>query len=58
MTVTFDDQAGMTKLTIRMVFDTALECDQCARKYGAVEGAKQTLGRLAEFLKKMINSAH
>jgi uncharacterized protein YndB with AHSA1/START domain len=52
MTVTFDEQDGKTKLTMRMLFDTAALRDQVAKKFGAVEGAKQTLERLAEFLAK------
>jgi hypothetical protein len=42
-----------TKLTMRMVFDTAAQRDQVATDYGAVEGAKRTLGRLAVFLETM-----
>jgi uncharacterized protein YndB with AHSA1/START domain len=50
MTVTFDEQGGKTKITMRMRFDTAALRDKVAREFGAVEGAKQTLERLAEFL--------
>ena len=35
---------------MRMVFPTAEARDHVAEAYGAVEGAKQTLGRLAEHL--------
>jgi len=52
MTVTFDEQGGQTKITMRMVFDSASQRDKVAKEFGAVEGAKQTLGRLAEFLAK------
>jgi ribosomal protein L13 len=37
---------------MRMVFETATEHDVAVRKFGAVEGAEQTLGRLAEHLAK------
>jgi uncharacterized protein YndB with AHSA1/START domain len=43
-----------TSLTMRMVFATAEERKAVVEQYGAMEGAHQTLGRLAEELKKMI----
>ena len=49
-TVTFAEQGGKTKLTLRMVFDTAEERNTVVEKYGAVEGGKQTLERLGEHL--------
>jgi uncharacterized protein YndB with AHSA1/START domain len=42
--------AGRTRLTIRMVFPSAQDRDRTVRDFGAVEGAKQTLERLAEHL--------
>ena len=52
-TVTFEDIGGKTRLTMRGVFPTAEERDRVVKEYGAVEGAKQTLGRLAEHLATM-----
>jgi uncharacterized protein YndB with AHSA1/START domain len=54
-TWTFDALEGghKTQVTIRMVFPTAADRDRVARDYGAVEGGKQTLERLAEHLPKM-----
>ena len=52
MAVTFEDQGGKTKLTMRMVFETTTEYDVAVKKFGALEGAKQTLERLAEHLAK------
>jgi uncharacterized protein YndB with AHSA1/START domain len=49
-TVTFEDLGGKTRVTMRGVFPSAAERDRVAEKYGAVEGAKQTLGRLADYL--------
>lgn len=49
-TWTFEDLGGKTRVTIRMVFATAQECERVAREYGAVEGGHQTLARLGEFL--------
>ncbi|MGP8234316.1 MAG: SRPBCC domain-containing protein [Limisphaerales bacterium] len=45
--------SAQTKVTIRMVFPTAADRDNVVREYGAIEGAKQTLERLAEHLPKM-----
>ena len=53
VTVTFEDLGGKTRLTMRMVFPSAVERDRVAEKYGAVEGAKQTLERLAGYLPKL-----
>jgi uncharacterized protein YndB with AHSA1/START domain len=53
VTVTFEDHDGKTKLTMKALFPSAAERDRVAEKYGAVEGAKQTLERLAEHLATM-----
>jgi len=49
-TWTFEARGARTKLTLRMVFPTAEARDLIAREYGAVEGGKETLGRMAEHL--------
>lgn len=48
---------GKTKLTMRMLFDSAEERDAVASKYGAIEGANQRLERLAQHLAKRLGSA-
>ena len=53
-TWTFDDLGdGKTKLTMYSVFPSAEARDEVVKRYGAIEGGKQTLGRLAEYLPKM-----
>jgi uncharacterized protein YndB with AHSA1/START domain len=47
---TFEEQAGGTRVTIRMVFASAEVRDRNVREYGSIEGGKQTLERLAEHL--------
>jgi uncharacterized protein YndB with AHSA1/START domain len=50
-TWTFESLEGnRTRLTIRQVFATAAQREQVVREFGAEEGARQTLGRLAEYL--------
>ncbi len=49
-TVTFEERDGQTVLTMRAVFGTAAERNRVVEEFGAVEGAQQTLARLAEFL--------
>lgn len=44
---------GKTRLTARMVFPTAEQRNIVVKEYGAIEGGKQTMGRLAEYLPKM-----
>ena len=50
VTVTFAEQGGKTRLTVRMVFPSAEERDRVVKEYGAEEGLKQTLERLEEHL--------
>jgi uncharacterized protein YndB with AHSA1/START domain len=50
MIVTFEDEGAQTRLTMRQVFPTAEARDQIVREYHAEEGAKQHLGRLAQYL--------
>ena len=53
VTVTFEKQDDKTKLTMRMLFNSAEELERVAREYGAIEGAEQTLGRLEVLLKEL-----
>jgi uncharacterized protein YndB with AHSA1/START domain len=50
MTVMFANDGGKTKLTARMLFESAALRDQTVKTFGAVEGLKQTLGRLGEYV--------
>jgi uncharacterized protein YndB with AHSA1/START domain len=50
VTVTFSEQEGRTLLTMRTLFATAEARDFAVREIGAIEGANQTLDRLAEHL--------
>lgn len=50
MFATFEEEDGGTLLTMRMVFKSAEERNNVVERFGAVEGAKQTLQRLVEFL--------
>lgn len=51
--ITFDEEDGKTKVTLRAVFATKEERDTTVEKYGAIEGGKQTLGRLAAHVATM-----
>jgi uncharacterized protein YndB with AHSA1/START domain len=52
-TWTFEAVGDKTQVTIRMVFPTAASRDIVVKEYGAIEGGKQTLERLAEHLPTM-----
>lgn len=52
-TVTFEERDGKTTVTLRAVFKTAKDRDYVVQEYGAIEGGKQTLGRLEEYVLKM-----
>jgi len=53
VTVTFEDQAGKTRLTLRMVFRSAEARNAVVKMHDAIEGANQTLDRFGEQLGKM-----
>ena len=57
VTVTFEAQGGKTKLTWRSVFPSVAERDRVVREYGADEGLKQTVGRLAEYVARITTIA-
>ncbi|MFZ0545299.1 MAG: SRPBCC family protein, partial [Candidatus Promineifilaceae bacterium] len=50
VTVTFAEEGSRTRLTMRMVFASPEQRDMIVEKYGAIEGANQTLDRLADHL--------
>jgi uncharacterized protein YndB with AHSA1/START domain len=52
-TVTFEDRAGKTALTMRAVFKTAAAREQVVREVGAIEGAQQTAARLERYVTSM-----
>ena len=52
-TWTFEALGDKTKVTIHMLFPTASDRDKVVKEYGAIEGGKQTLERLGEYLTKM-----
>jgi uncharacterized protein YndB with AHSA1/START domain len=57
VTWTFDAVGtGRTKVTIRMIFPSAADRDFVVKEFGAIEGGKQTLERLGEYLAKISNS--
>ena len=48
VSVAFADEGPKTRLTMRMLFPSTDVREQVVKKYGAVEGLNQTLGRLEE----------
>ena len=52
-TWTFEETGKQTRVTLRLLFDTAEGRDLVIREYGALEGGKQTLARLGEYLQNM-----
>jgi uncharacterized protein YndB with AHSA1/START domain len=51
-TWTFEAEGNKTRVTMRGVFPSAAARDMVVKTYNAIEGGKQTLGRLAEQLAK------
>jgi len=52
-TWTFEAEGDQTRVTIRMVFDSAEAREFVAKEHGAIEGGKQTLRRLGEYLRDL-----
>lgn len=50
VTVTFEAEEGKTKLTMNSDFGSPEELERVDKEYGAIEGDKQTITRLAEYL--------
>ncbi|MEC5398348.1 SRPBCC family protein [Uliginosibacterium sp. H1] len=50
--VTFIEEAGKTRLVLRLIFDS-VEAAEKVKAFGAVEGGKQTLDRLAAHLQRL-----
>lgn len=55
--MTFEEQGGKTTLTMQMLFPSAAARDFVVKTYGAIEGGKQTMERLGEYVTKMTNGA-
>ncbi len=53
VTVTFVERDGKTEVTMRSLFATAEARDYVVREFGAIEGGRQHLARLAEHLAQM-----
>ncbi len=49
----FEALGAQTRLSVHMLFDTPADRDFVVKEFGAIEGGKQTLGRLAEYLPRM-----
>lgn len=52
-TWTFEVEGDQTKVTIRMVFDSTQARDLVIKEFGAIEGGKQTLRQLGEYLRDL-----
>lgn len=52
-TITFEDQGEKTLITMTSVFPTKEEREHVIKEYGAIEGGKQTLGHLAEYVESL-----
>ena len=50
MTVTFANQGGKMSITAQMLFDSGALRDKTVKEFSALEGLKQTIGRLGEYL--------
>ncbi len=49
-TVSFVERGGATEVTMRALFKTKAMRDEVVERYSAIEGGKQTLGRLAMYV--------
>jgi uncharacterized protein YndB with AHSA1/START domain len=57
VTVTFAEDEGRTRVTMRSLFPTAEARRKVVEEFGAIEGGQQTLERLGEYLARMDGEA-
>lgn len=57
VSVTFVETDGRTQVTLKQTYATKEARDFVINQFGAIEGGKQTLGRLAEYLRSMSSRA-
>jgi len=50
VTVTFEEEDGKTRVTMKSLFRTAKQLNHVVEKYGAIEGGKQHLANLEEYV--------
>lgn len=53
VTVTFEEEGNKTRLTMRMLFDNAAQLDKVVKEFGAIEGNRQTMDKLAAYLENV-----
>ena len=49
-TITLVERGGSTEITMRALFQTRQQRDEVVERYHAIEGGRQTLGRLAAYV--------
>jgi uncharacterized protein YndB with AHSA1/START domain len=57
MTVTLENQGGKTLVTMHALFETEADYSLAVNRFGAIEGARQNMARLAEYMTTMAASA-
>jgi uncharacterized protein YndB with AHSA1/START domain len=55
-TVTLVERAGATEVTMRAVFKSKAQRDEAVERFGAVEGGRQTLGRLEAYVSTLTSN--
>jgi len=53
VTITFKEEGNKTRLHMSMVFDSPEDLQRVEKEYGAIEGGKQNIARLEEYLAKL-----
>jgi uncharacterized protein YndB with AHSA1/START domain len=52
-TVTIEEHGEHSEIVLRSVFPTRARRDEAVERYGAIEGGRQTLGRLATYVSEL-----
>jgi uncharacterized protein YndB with AHSA1/START domain len=55
-TVTLVERGGATEVTMRAVFKSKAQRDEAVERFGAVEGGRQTLGRLEAYVSTLTSN--
>jgi uncharacterized protein YndB with AHSA1/START domain len=57
-TISFNDLGGKTEVQMRSTFSTAAERERVVNEFGAIEGGKQTLAKLGDYLATITNQGN
>jgi uncharacterized protein YndB with AHSA1/START domain len=53
--ITFEEKDGKTEITMKSIFPSKEELEHVVKEYGAIEGGKQTLAKMAAYAESLVS---